>query len=72
MAKNTETTVSKNDIVKIKRDGERFWIVVKYIYKDNKRIKGIVDNNTVNGKYKINDQIVFERDEIVDIYGKKN
>ena len=71
MAKNTETTVSKNDIVKIKRDGERFWIIVKYLYKDGNRMRGIVDNNTVNGKYKINDKIVFERDEIVDIYGKK-
>ena len=72
MAKKViNVNVEKGDIVKIKRDGERFWIIVKYLYKDGQRMRGIADNNTIDGEYKIGDNVTFNRDEIVDIYGKK-
>jgi len=59
--------ITNKSIVKIVRYAERFWVIVRKIYK-NGTIVGIVNNKLLTKKLKYGDKIYFKRDEIVDIY----
>ncbi len=57
------------DFVKIRHPeipGERFW--VKITRESKELVYGRIDNDLLNSKYHYNDEIVFTRDHIVDLW----
>ena len=62
----SNTYLQINDIVKIRRNGERFWVIIKKFNK--KTVTGIIDNDVIRHNKKAGDPIRFKLSDIIDVY----
>ena len=60
------TYLQINDIVKIRRNGERFWVIIKKFNK--KTVDGIIDNDVIRQhNKKAGDPVRFKLSDIIAI-----
>jgi hypothetical protein len=56
----------KNDTVKIRRNSERFWLVIIRVTRN--KIYAVVDNDVLNQPFSCGDVICIDESEIIDVW----
>lgn len=56
----------KNDTVKIRRNSERFWLVITRVTRN--RIYAVVDSCVINQLFSRGDVICIDESEIIDVW----
>lgn len=59
---------TKGSLVKIRRNGERFWVEVLHEHDQPGIFSGRVNNHLIANPEKFGDEIHFSKDEVMDVF----
>lgn len=65
----THKTLQIKDLVKIRRNGERFWVEITGQHDDGS-YQGTINNHVMMQPEKFGDEIRLTIDEVIDVYGE--
>ena len=62
--------ITKGNLVKIRRNGERFWVEVLHEHDQPGIFSGRVNNYLIANPEKFGDEIQFSRDEVIEVFSQ--